>query len=155
VLGLIGATAGIGLGVLLALGIRTLFGTFGLDLSGQPLVFAPRTFIASSVVGVGVTMTAAWLPPRRSSRIAPTQAMRDDVAMPESSLHSRFLGGMTMIAVGGGALAAGLFGGVDRAGWFVGLGILAILLGVAAASPVICQPFLLLARLLFATVLGA
>ena len=154
VLGLIGATLGIGLGVVLALGIRTLFATFGLDLSGQPLIFAPRTFIASYAVGVVVTMTAAWLPARRTTKIAPIQAMRDDVAMPETSLRNRFLGGMVMIGVGGGALAAGLFGGVDRAGWFVGLGILMILLGVAAASPVICQPFLVLARLLFATTMG-
>ena len=51
VVGLIGSTVGLGLGVLLALGIRTLFGSFGLDLSGQSLVFAPRTVVAAYAVG--------------------------------------------------------------------------------------------------------
>ena len=89
VLGVLGATIGLGLGVLLAMGIRALFANFGLDLSGQPLIFAPRTFIASYAVGILVTMAAAWLPARRTGRIAPVQAMRDDVALPESSLRRR------------------------------------------------------------------
>ncbi|WP_110240795.1 ABC transporter permease [Nocardioides gilvus] len=154
VLGVLGSTVGIALGVVMAMGIRALFSNFGLDLSGQSLVFQPRTFIASYLVGVLVTMAAAWFPARRTARIAPIQAMRDDVAMPESSLRNRFIGGSVTIVVGGGMLALGLGGSVPRAGWFVGLGILAILLGVAAASPVISQPFLLAARALFAATLG-
>ena len=50
-LGVVGATIGLGLGVLLAIGIRALFATFGLDLTGQSLVFAPRTVVAAYVVG--------------------------------------------------------------------------------------------------------
>jgi putative ABC transport system permease protein len=94
VLGVLGSTLGLALGVLLAMGIRSLFARFGLDLSGQPLVFAPRTFVAAYVVGVLVTMVAAWLPARRTGRIAPVQALRDDVAMPEASLHRRLLLGV-------------------------------------------------------------
>src|SRR5690606_25675020 len=71
VLGVLGSTVGIGLGVVMAMVIRALFSNLGLDLSGQPLVFQPRTFIASYVVGVLVTMAAAWFPARRSARIAP------------------------------------------------------------------------------------
>ena len=37
VLGVLGSTIGLGLGVLLAMLLRVLFGQFGLDLSGQPL----------------------------------------------------------------------------------------------------------------------
>ena len=82
VLGVLGATLGLGLGVLLALALRALFAQFGLDLSGQPLVFAPKTVLAAYAVGIVVTMAAAWLPSRRSARIAPVQAMRDDIALP-------------------------------------------------------------------------
>ena len=66
-----------------------LFAQFGLDLSGQPIVIAPRTVIASYVVGVLVTMVAALLPARRTTRIVPVQALRDDIALPETSIRRR------------------------------------------------------------------
>jgi putative ABC transport system permease protein len=146
VLGLLGSTAGLGLGFVLAMGIRALFARFGLDLSGQALIFEPRTVLAAYVVGVVVTMTAAWLPARRTGRIAPVQALRDDVALPESSMRRRLLLGMVLIVAGLTALASGLFVDVPHAGWFVGGGVLAVLLGVSSASPVISRPFLLAAR---------
>ncbi len=142
VLGVLGSTVGLGLGVLLAMAIRSLFARFGLDLSGQPLIFAPRTFVAAYAVGVLVTMAAAWLPARRTTRIAPVQALRDDIAMPESSLHRRLLLGVVMVAVGLGVLYLGLFTDVPHGGYLLGAGVLAILLGVSAASPVISKPFL-------------
>ncbi|WP_110182982.1 ABC transporter permease [Nocardioides solisilvae] len=155
VLGALGATLGIGLGVLMAMAIRTLFAGVGLDLSGQPLVFRPRTFVAAYVVGVVVTMAAAWLPARRTARIAPVQALRDDVAMPEGSLRKRFGLGMALLVVGGTSLAIGLFAvDVEQDGWYVGAGVLGILFGVVSASPVISHPFLAGARALLAAVFG-
>jgi putative ABC transport system permease protein len=155
VVGLVGSTLGLGLGVLLAMGIRALFGNFGLDLSGQSLIFQPRTVVAAYAVGVVVTMVAAWLPARRTGRIAPVQALRDDVAMPEASVHRRLVVGVALVVAGAVALGAGLFGGVPRAGWFVGAGVLAILLGVSSAAPVICRPFLALARVVYARGFGS
>ncbi|HET6653512.1 MAG TPA: FtsX-like permease family protein, partial [Nocardioides sp.] len=154
VLGVLGSTIGLGLGVLLAMGIRSLFANVGLDLSGQPLIFSPRTVLAAYAVGVVVTMTAAWLPARRTTRIAPVQALRDDVAMPETSLHRRLLLGIVLIVGGLVALYLGLFTEVPRGGWFTGGGVLAILLGVASASPVICRPFLGLTRALYRRLFG-
>ncbi|WP_185994680.1 ABC transporter permease [Nocardioides campestrisoli] len=155
VLGALGATLGIGLGVLMAMAIRSLFSTVGLDLSGQALVFQTRTFVVAYLVGVLVTMGAAWLPARRTSRIAPVQALRDDVAMPEGSLRQRFGAGMALLVVGGTTLALGLFAeDVDNGGWYVGAGVLMILFGVVAASPVISQPFLAGARVVLAALFG-
>lgn len=154
VLGVLGSTIGLGLGALLALGIRAFFARIGLDLTDQPLVFAPRTVVAAYAVGVLVTMAAAWLPARRTSRIAPVEAMRDDIAMTESSLHRRVLLGALLSLVGLAALLLGLFVDVPHAGWFVGAGVLGILLGVASASPVISRPFLMLARSFYARAFG-
>ena len=142
VLGVVGSTIGLGLGFLLAMGIRALFATFGLDLSGQALIFAPRTALAAYAVGIVVTVLAAYVPARRSARIAPVAALRDDIAMPESSLRRRMLVGSGMIALGVGTMLTGLYADVPRPGWWVGAGILSALLGVAAASPVISKPFL-------------
>ena len=156
VLGVIGSTLGLGLGVLLAMAIRALFANFGLDLSGQSLVFTPRTVLAAYAVGVVVTMAAAFLPARRTTRIAPVQALRDDVAMPESSLHRRMVVGVVLLAAGVVALFAGLGDVVEvpHSGWFVGAGVLAILLGVAATSPVTSRPFLAAAHAVYRGLFG-
>ena len=154
VLGTAGATLGLGLGVLLAMGIRALFATFGLDLSGQPLIFAPRTVLAAYTVGIVVTVVAAYLPARRSSRIAPVAALRDDIAMPESSMGRRLLVGTVLAGAGVGAMITGLWADVPRPGWWVGGGILCTLLGVAAASPVLSKPFVAALGLAYRKVFG-
>ncbi|MBD8868435.1 ABC transporter permease [Nocardioides donggukensis] len=142
VVGLVGSTLGLGLGVLLFLGIRAAFGQFGLDISGTAMVFEPRTVLAAYAVGVVVTVLAAWVPARRTSRIAPVAALRDDVALPEDTLHRRFLVGLALVAAGAVGIGLALFGSVPRAGYVLGGGTLAVLLGVAAASPVLARPFL-------------
>ena len=154
VLGVLGSTIGIGLGVVLAMGIRAFFGQFGLDLSGQALIFRPRTFLAAYAVGVVVTMSAAWVPAHRTARIAPVQAMRDDVALPETTLRRRFQLGLALVALGAVSVGLGLFVGAPEPLWFVGLGVLATLLGVASASPVLSRPLLSLARATFARGFG-
>ena len=154
VIGLIGATLGVGLGVVLAVGIRSLFADFGLDLTGQPLIFAPRTVLACYVVGVLVTMAAAWLPARRTARIAPVQALRDDVALPETSLRRRLVFGSLGIVVGVAAMMLGLFGGVPRGGYVLGAGTLTVLLGVTAVSPVVSRPFLAAAQATYRRLFG-
>ncbi|WP_166136957.1 ABC transporter permease [Nocardioides ochotonae] len=159
ILGVVGATLGLGLGVLLARGIAAVVGRFGLDLSGQDLVLAPRTVLAAYAVGIVVTVVAAYFPARRTGRIAPVQALRDDVALPETSLRRRFGFGLALVAVGALAMLAGLgfldaLVDVPRDGWVLGAGVLAVLLGVSAASPVLGRPLLDLARAVLARVFG-
>ncbi|MFW6774326.1 ABC transporter permease [Nocardioides sp. CPCC 205120] len=156
VLGLVGSTLGLGLGVLLAIGIRTLFGRFGLDLEGQPLVLEPRTVVAAYAVGVLVTMAAAWGPARRTTRIAPVQALRDDVALPETTIRRRSLLGLGLVAGGAVAVLLGLrlVGDVPRPFWWLGAGVLAVLLGVSAASPLLGRPVLLLAHAVYRRAFG-
>ena len=155
VLGVLGSTIGLGLGVLLAMALRLLFGQFGLDLSGTPLVFSPRTVVACYVVGVLVTMVAAYLPARRTGRIAPVQALSDDVALPETSIRRRLLLGGLLVAGGLVSLLFGLLLDVPKPLAWVGAGVLAVLLGVASASPFISRPLLALASWFYGRVFGA
>ncbi|GAB2887373.1 ABC transporter permease [Nocardioides pacificus] len=155
ILGLLGSTLGLGLGVLLAMLLKWVFSTFvGLEFAGQSLVFQTSTVVVAYVVGVAVTMAAAWLPARHTSRIAPVQAMRDDIALPETSIRRRLIAGIALVVAGLAMMTAALLGDVPRAGWVLGAGMLAVLLGVAGASPVISYPFLAGASWLSTRVFG-
>jgi putative ABC transport system permease protein len=155
ILGFVGATIGLGIGVLLAIGIRALFATFGLDLSGQPLIFRASTVLISYAIGIVVTSVAAYLPARRASRVAPVAALRDDVAMPESAMRLRFAVGSAMLLGGVGLMLAGLFTGVHKPGYWVGGGILVALLGATVASPVLGRPFLAVISAVYQRVFGS
>ena len=98
--GLLGSTVGLGVGYLLALGLRWLFGVFGLDLSRADFPMTWQAVLWSYVVGVVVTAVAALLPARRASRIAPMAALRDDVALPESTMRRRVLIGTVLVLAG-------------------------------------------------------
>ena len=85
-----------------------------------------------------MTVVSAVAPARRATHIPPVAALRDDVALPESSLRRRALVGTTMLAAGIAAMAAGLMG--DAGILWVGLGALGIFLGVAMLSPFLSRP---------------
>ena len=142
IVGLIGATLGLVLGFGLAAALRALFANFGLDLSGSQLVFKPRTIIVSYVVGVLVTMFAAYLPARRAAKIAPVAAMRQEVALPEGSARRRTIAGVVLVAVGAILMTTGLLGSGKSGATQVGIGIFAILMAIALMSPLLGVPLL-------------
>jgi putative ABC transport system permease protein len=142
VLGVVGSTVGLGVGYGVAAALRALFGSFGVTLDGA-LVLAPDTIVWSCLIGVVVTVFAAYLPARRAAKTPPIAAMREDAVSTERSLRRRTVVGGVLTAVGALALVAG---SVDEDGSSaastVGLGALALILGATALSPVLARPFL-------------
>ncbi|WP_406832361.1 FtsX-like permease family protein [Pedococcus sp. KACC 23699] len=155
VVGLFGSTVGLGCGFLLAIGIRTLFAQFGLDLSGSPLVFQPRTALIAYAVGLVVTMVAAYLPARRAGAMPPVAAMRDDVALPESTLHRRVWLGSVLFVAGLFATWLGAFTSVDNSAYWVGGGVLGLVLAAILTSPVIGRPVIALLGWVYRRLFGA
>jgi len=154
-LGLAGATVGLLGGFGIASGLRALFGSFGLTLDGS-LVFSGRTVLWSYVVGVLVTLVAAYLPARRASRTAPVAALRDDGVPAERSLRRRTLVGAALATAGVAALASG--GTQDSgstAATAVGLGAVLLVVGAIALSPVLAQPFVRVVGAVLPRVWGA
>ena len=155
VIGVLGSTVGLGAGYLLAQGLKALFGAIGLDLGSAEFPVELRTVIVSYVVGIVVTMLAAYLPARRASRIPPVAAMRDDVALPEASLHRRVIFG-TLMVLGGIGLMVGGFAVEDGSTGLtmIGVGMLGILIGVSLMSPVIGRPLVELLGLTYRRLFG-
>ena len=72
--------------------------------------------------------------------MAPVAAMRDDVALPQSSRKRHAGLGSVLTAAGAIGMGIGLFFDVPQAGWLVGAGIVAVFVGVALLAPVIGPP---------------
>lgn len=157
VTGLLASTTGLIVGFGLAVGLKLLFGTIGLDLGAAPLVFRPMTAVVAYAVGIGVTMLAAWLPARRAAQVPPVAAMRDDVVLPQTSVHRRSVGGTLLLLLGAGGMAAGLagVGSGSTPATLVGGGVLAVFLGVSLLAPVIGPPVVRLLAGWFPRAFGA
>jgi putative ABC transport system permease protein len=138
--GVVGSVLGIGLGVLLAAGLRALLNQFGLDIPDASLVIAARTVVIGLLVGVVVTAVSAVAPALRAARIPPIAAMR--AVAHDTSGHSRrrIVIGLLITAVGVVLLVRGLFGGGENALISVGGGALLVFVGVTALGPVLARP---------------
>jgi putative ABC transport system permease protein len=135
--GLVSSVIGLALGVLAAVGLEALLRGFGITLPPGSLVFEPRTAIVGLLVGVGVTVVAAFGPARGAVRIPPVAALDDRRSAPTASLRRRFIAGSVLALVGVIMLAIGL---AKPAIALVGLGAVAIFIGTATLAPAIARP---------------
>ena len=151
---LLGASVGIGLGLLLARALAALFRGFGLDINGDALDLTGTTVALAYGVGLAVTLVSAYLPARRASRTAPVAAMRDDGAPAEGSLHRRALIGAVVMLVGVGLAVAGILGAPGNDAIWIGAASVIWILTAAVISPVLGHPLLVACRSLFGRLFG-
>jgi putative ABC transport system permease protein len=140
VVGVVASTVGLVVGLLVALGVRGLLDAVGVSMPAGSLVIKTHTIVASYVVGVLVTLLAAWFPSFRASRIPPIAAMRDGVALPERSLHIRAVIGGALTLLGAIAIAAALGTGTGGAAAQIGVGILLVMVGIWIMSALLSRP---------------
>jgi len=130
----VGVVAGIGMTVVL----RRVLEAFGMTLPGAAMVVQGRTIAVSAVIGVVVTVLAAYLPARRAGKVPPIEALRDVAIEPSRGARWRSVLGALVALGGGAAMARGLAGAVPAA---VGLGGFGVFIGVAMLGPAIARPF--------------
>ena len=142
IVGLVGSVLGIIAGVGLAYGLRGLLNTFNAGLPSGALQLRPRTVVVALLVGVVVTAFSAYAPARRASKIPPVAAMREEFASTGSSLRVRTLVGTALSVLGVAALVIGSLGSGGGAASLVGLGALALIVGVLLGAPALSRPII-------------
>jgi putative ABC transport system permease protein len=143
-IGLVASVVGLFLGLGLAKGLNSLLVSFGIDLPQTGTVFKTRTIVISLVVGVLITLLAALRPAIRSTRVPPIAAVREGAVLPPSRF-ARFgaYGALGTILGSIALMLIGLFvGGLSTGArlLFVGVGAVALFLGVAMLAPRLVPP---------------
>ncbi|WP_406286446.1 ABC transporter permease [Embleya sp. NBC_00896] len=139
-LGVVGSTLGLLAGLGLAVGLKALIGAVGVNLKGTSLVIKTATPIIAYLVGVIVTVIAAYVPARRAGKVSPMAALREAGAPPQKSIKTRSIIGAVLFGLGALALVAGATaenGG--QGGSFLGLGVLFTLLGFIVLAPLLAR----------------
>jgi putative ABC transport system permease protein len=140
-IGIIAALLGIAGGVGVAIGLKALLAAAGVEVPGSGVVFKPSTVVISLVVGVGVTLLAAWSPARKAAKVPPIAAMQQGLTGSTGyGSKERVFVGSGLLVVGLATLLTGLFGDVERAVTIVGLGALLVFFGVSVLGRTVSLP---------------
>jgi len=139
IVGLIASIIGVGVGIVLALGLKAAFSAGGGLPPGSPVISA-RTVLVSLTIGVAVTVISAVFPARRAAKVAPVAAMRDVAIDSSGRSRIRIVAGIGLALVGALFLYVGLFAKLDSPLPVVGGGIFFVFIGVAVLGPSIANP---------------
>lgn len=143
VIGVVGAAAGLGFGILLSQGLKALFEAIGLSLPSSGTVIASRTIVVSLLIGTIVTLVSSVIPALRATRVPPVAALREGAILPPGR-GARFTTPLAVLlsAIAVVTLCVGLFASLDSgpALSLVGLGAALGFIGVALLSPRLVGP---------------
>lgn len=138
-LGVVGSVLGVGAGVGLAVGLMKLMGRMGMNLSTADLTIAWTTPVIGVVLGVVVTVVAAFVPARRAGKVSPMAALRESGTPGDKKAGViRAVLGLVLTGIG----AAGLFlaAAAEKAGpgsMWLGLGVVFSLIGFIVIGPLL------------------
>ncbi|AUH42669.1 ABC transporter permease [Streptomyces sp. CMB-StM0423] len=136
---LTGLAAGVGIGA----GLRSLMSATGETVPDGPLVVSPATVVISLVVGIVVTVLAAWLPARRAAKIPPVAAMSSLHAQASTrSLVVRNIIGALIGGIGAVMVVAGTTASDGKA--LMGIGAAVLLVGIFVLTPLLSRPVIAL-----------
>ncbi|WP_062645238.1 ABC transporter permease [Streptomyces maremycinicus] len=153
-LGVVGSLLGVGAGVGIAVGLMKLMGMTGMNLSTDDLTVAWTTPVVGMVLGIVVTVLAAYLPARRAGKVSPMAALRDAGA-PADARAGAVRAVIGLVLTGAGGFGLYLASTADKAAegsLWLGLGVVFSLIGFVVIGPLLAG---VVVRVLGAIVLRA
>jgi putative ABC transport system permease protein len=132
------------IGLFAGFGLAKLLTALGGDLPEAGMVFALRTVLISLALGTVITVLASVVPARRATRVPPIAAVREGSTLPPSRFAAHSLKtAVAVVAASVAAICIGIFAsgiGALAVGLLLGLGIVALFLGIALAAPHMVKP---------------
>jgi putative ABC transport system permease protein len=138
-LGFVGSVLGVAAGVGIAIGLMKLMSMAGMNLSTDDLTVKTTTPVAGLLLGIVVTVLAAYLPARRAGKVSPMAALRDagTPADGKAGLVRALIG---LALTGAGAFALYAAATADKAGdgaLVLGAGVVLSLIGFIVIGPLL------------------
>ncbi|MGV2918093.1 ABC transporter permease [Streptomyces alfalfae] len=140
-LGVVGSVLGVGAGIGLAVGLMKLMSGVGMELSTGDLTVNWTTPVVGMVLGVVVTVLAAYLPARRAGKVSPMAALRD-AGTPADGRASTLRAVIGLVLTGAGAFGLYTASQADKASegsLFLGGGVVLTLVGFVVVGPVLAS----------------
>ncbi|GGN93018.1 ABC transporter [Streptomyces albiflavescens] len=143
VVGAVAAVAGLAAGIGIGAGMRSLMGTLGATVPDGPLIISPGTVATALLVGILITMLAAWLPGRRAAKIPPVAAMSSvhAKATTKSLVLRNTIGALFAAAGVAVVLYATTMDGSDGQAP-MGFGAVLLIIGVFVLTPLLSRPLI-------------
>ncbi|SDL04613.1 ABC transporter permease [Streptomyces indicus] len=138
-LGVIGSILGVGAGVGLAIGLMELMSNMGMNLSTDDLTVKWTTPAIGLLLGIVVTVLAAYLPARRAGKVSPMAALRD-AGTPADGKAGLLRALIGLVLTGAGVFALYTAATADKAGdgsMWLGGGVVLTLIGFVIVGPVL------------------
>lgn len=140
-LGVVGSVLGVGAGIGLAVGLMKLMSGVGMELSTGDLTVNWTTPVIGMVLGIVVTVLAAYLPARRAGKVSPMAALRD-AGTPADGRASTLRAVIGLVLTGAGAFGLYTASQADKASegsLFLGGGVVLTLVGFVVVGPVLAS----------------
>ncbi|MFI6935688.1 ABC transporter permease [Streptomyces sp. NPDC050287] len=138
-LGVVGSILGVAAGVGIAIGLMKLMSAAGMNLTTADLTVKATTPIAGVVLGIVVTVLAAYLPARRAGKISPMAALRD-AGTPADGRAGMVRALIGLVLTGAGGFALFLAADADKASdgaLVLGGGVVLSLIGFVVIGPLL------------------
>lgn len=116
-----------------------LMGAVGMELSTKDLTVAWTTPVIGLVLGIVVTVLAAYVPARRAYKVSPMAALRD-AGTPADAKSGWIRAGLGLVLTGAGAAGLWATTRVDEASegsLYLGLGVVLTLIGFIVIGPLL------------------
>ncbi|TLS40376.1 FtsX-like permease family protein [Streptomyces montanus] len=138
-LGVVGSILGVGAGVGIAIGLMKLMSGMGMNLSTADLTVKTTTPVIGLLLGIVVTVLAAYLPARRAGKVSPMAALRD-AGTPADGKAGLVRGLIGLVLTGAGAFALYSAATADKAkdgSLVLGAGVVLTLVGFVIVGPLL------------------